>query len=190
MPNLNAKYRVRLTSKQRVGLEAVCRKQSVAAAKVRRATILLMADESHPEGRRPDWQIAETVGLSEKQVGRIRQQFVREGDPALDRKPRSDAGVPKVLDGQAEATLVTLCCSDPPEGRDRWTLQLLCDELGRLEVVESVCCETVRQCLKKTGSSLGEPNASVSRKRIGRGSSRGWKKSSTCTRKLTTRSTL
>lgn len=189
MPNLNAKYRVRLTAEQREALEAICRRQSVAAAKVRRATILLMADESHPEGRRPDWQIAEAVGLSEKQVGRIRQQFVREGAPALDRQRRSDAGVPKILDGQAEATLVTLCCSDPPEGRDCWTLQLLCDELGRLEVVESVCRETVRRCLKKTGSSLGGPNASASPKRTGPDSLREWKKSSTSTRTRTTSGT-
>lgn len=189
MPNLKTKYRVQLTVEQREALKAICRRQSVAAAKMRRATILLMADEDHPEGRRHDWEIAEAVGLSERQVVRIRQQFVREGDPALDRKQRSDAGVPKVLDGKAEATLVTLCCSDPPEGRDRWTLQLLCDELGRLEVVESVCCETVRQCLKKTGSSLGGPSASVSRKRTGRGSSRGWKRSSTSTSKRTTGST-
>ena len=161
----------------------------MAAAKVRRATILLMADENHPEGRRPDWQIAEAVGLSVRQVVRIRQQFVKEGDPALERKQRSDTGVPKVLDGKAEATLVTLCCSDPPAGRDHWTLQLLCDELGRLEVVESVCRETVRQCLKKTGSSPGEPNASASPKRTGHGSSRGWRKSSTSTSKRTTNST-
>ena len=189
MPNGNAKNRVRLTPKQRTALEGICRRQSVAAAKVRRARILLMADEAHPEGRRPDWQIAEAVGLSEKQVGRVRRQFVLEGDPTLERKQRSDAGVSKVLDGKAEATLVTLCCSDPPEGREAWTLQLLCDELGRLEVVESVCRETVRQCLKKTGSSLGEPSGSASRKRTGRGSSRGWRKSSTSTSKRTTNST-
>lgn len=189
MPNLNAKYRVQLTFDQRKALEAICRRQSVAAAKVRRATILLMADEDHPEGRRPDWQIAEAVGLSVRQVVRIRQQFIKEGDLTLDRKQRSDAGVPKVLDGKAEATVVTLCCSDPPAGREAWTLQLLCDELGRLEVVESVCRETVRQCLKKTGCSLGEPNVSASPRRTVRGSSRGWKKSSMSTRKRTTSGT-
>ena len=95
-----------MTSDQREALEVICRRQSVAAAKVRRATILLMADENHPEGRRPDGQIAEAVGLSVRQVVRIRQQFVKEGDPALERKQRSDAGVSKVLDGKAEATLV------------------------------------------------------------------------------------
>ena len=179
MPALNAKYRVRLTKQQRAASEAICRRQSVAAAKVRRARILLMTDESHPDGRKPDWQIAEAVGLCERQVVRIRQQFVREGDPTLDRQPRCDAGISRTLDAKAEATLVSLCCSDPPEGRDRWTLQLLCDELGRLEVVESVCRETVRKCLKKTGSSLGGSSDSAFPKQTGRDSSRGWKNSST-----------
>ena len=153
MPNF--KLTVHLSEEQRSALEAVCRRQSVAAAKVRRAKILLLADEDHPEGRRPDWQIGEAVGISEKQVGRVRKQFVREGDETLERKQRRDAGVPKRLDGKAEAILVTLCCSEPPGGRPRWTLQLLCDELGRLQVVESVCRETVRMCLKKTNCNLG-----------------------------------
>jgi hypothetical protein len=187
MPNMELKYRVRLGKVQRTELEAICRRQSVGAAKVRRSRILLMADEEHSDGRRPDWQIAEAVGLCERQVARVRQQFVRAGGEVLERKPRPL--VPGKLDGKAEATLVTLCCSKPPQGRERWTLQLLCDELGRLELIESVCRETVRQCLKKTGSSLGERSGSASRKRIGRGSSRGWRKSSTSTTATMTRRT-
>ena len=184
MPNRNVKFCVHLSIPQRAELESICRRQSVGAAKVRRARILLMADEDHPSGRRPDGQIAGVVGLSERQVVRIRQQFVREAEQVLERKPRST--VPGKLDGKAEATLVTLCCSQPPTGRERWTLQLLCDELGRLQVVESVCRETVRKCLKKTGFNPGGPSASASRKRTGRGSSRGWKKSSTSTKPTTT----
>jgi hypothetical protein len=162
MPRSNLKCSVHLKSEQRDAFEAICRRQSVAAAKVRRARILLLADEDHPAGRRPDSQIAEVVGLCERQVVRVRQKFVREGDAALERKPRP--AVAHKLDGKGEATLVTLCCSDPPAGRARWTLQLLCDELGRLEVVESVCPETVRRCLKKTNSSLGGPSVFAFRK--------------------------
>lgn len=184
MPNRSAKASVHLMAEERSELQALCRRQSVGAAKLRRARILLLADEDHPSGRRPDWQIAEVVGLSERQVVRVRQQFVREGQQVLDRKPRP--AVPGKLDGKAEATLVTLCCSRPPAGQEQWTLQLLCDELGRLQVVESVCRETVRKCLKKTGFSPGAPNGSASRKRTGRGSSRGWKRSSTSTRPATT----
>ena len=175
----NAKLKVHLSEEQRGELEAVCRRQSVAAAKVRRAKILLLADEDHPDGRRPDWQIAEAVGISEKQVGRVRQQFVREGNETLERKQRRDAGVPKRLDGQAEAVLVTLCCNNPPDGRPQWTLQLLCDELARLQIVESVCRETVRKCLKKTNCSLGGSSDSVSPPQIGHDSSPAWRKSST-----------
>ena len=130
MPNGNAKASVHLGAEQRRELEAICRRQSVGAAKLRRARILLLADEDHPSGRRPDWQIAEVVGLSERQVVRIRQQFVREGEQVLARKPRPP--IAGKLDGKAEATLVTLCCSRPPVGRERWTLQVRCDELGRL----------------------------------------------------------
>jgi hypothetical protein len=180
MPHQNVKASVHLSVEQRRDLEAICRRQSVGAARLRRARVLLLADEDHASGRRPDWQIAEVVGLSERQVVRIRQQFVREGEQVLDRKPRPS--VAGKLDGKAEATLVTLCCSRPPAGQERWTLQLLCDELGRLQVVESVCRETVRKCLKKTGFNPGGRSGSAFRKRTERGSLRGWKKSSTSTK--------
>jgi hypothetical protein len=187
MPNLSKKLKVRLSAEQREGLEAVCRRQSEAAGKVRRARILLMSDEDHPDGRRRDWEIAEAVGLGERQVVRVRQRFVNEGAPALDRKPRPS--VPGKLDGRAEAALVTLCCSTAPEGRGHWTLQLLCDGLARMEVVESVCRETVRRTLKKTGSNLGGRSGSASRRRTGPVSSPAWRRCSTSTRGPTTRST-
>jgi hypothetical protein len=184
MPNTNTKYKVRLSKEQRSEFEAICRRQCVGASKLRRARILLMSDEVHPNGRRPDWHIAEVVGLSERQVVRIRQQFVREGTSAVDRKPRPS--VPGKLDGKAEARLITLCCSSPPKGRARWTLQLFCDELARLQIVESVCRETVRSCLKKMTSSPGVASDSASPKGTGRGSSRRWRKSSTSIRRRTT----
>jgi Homeodomain-like domain len=187
MPNTNTKYKVRLSREQRSEFEAICRQQCVGASKLRRARILLMADEVHPDGRRPDWHIAEVVGLSERQVVRIRQQFVREGTNALDRKPRPS--VPGKLDGKAEARLITLSCSSPPTGRERWTLQLFCDELVRLQVVESVCRETVRSCLKKMTSSPGVASDFASLRRIERGSSRRWRKFSTSIRRRTTPST-
>jgi hypothetical protein len=183
MPDLSKKYKVALSPEKRAELEAIARKTSLGVAQVRRAKILLLADEANPDGGYPDWHIAEEVGLCERQVVRIRQRFVKSGvQPALVRATRRDAGTRRVLDGKAEAHLVTIACSTPPEGRDHWTLQMLCDELKRLQIVKSVCCETVRQTLKKTGCNLGKPNASASRKRIGRDSLREWKKSSTSTR--------
>ncbi len=190
MPDLSKKYKVNLSPEIRAELEAIARKTSAGVAQVRRAKILLMADEAHPDGGYADWQIAEEVGLCERQVVRIRQKFVKSGvQPTLTRATRSDAGIRRVLDGKAEAHLVTIACSTPPEGRDHWTLQMLCGELKRLRIVKSVCCETVRQVLKKTGLGLGRPNASASRKRTGRDSWRGWKKSSTSTRNRSTTNT-
>lgn len=188
MPNLSQKQRVLLAPEDRSELSAIARKSSAGAAQVRRATILLMADEAHPEGGYTDEEIAEAVGLCERQVVRIRQKFVKSGvRPTLTRAQRSDAGTRRAIDGRAEAQLIVIACSTPPEGRDHWTLQMLCNELQRLEVVKSVCCETVRQVLKKTNCVLGSRNASASRKQIGRGSSHGWKKSSMSTRKRTTK---
>lgn len=180
------KLSVLLTEEERAGLEEICRRQSVGAAKQRKARILLLSDENHPDGGHTDEEIAEIVGLCERQVVRIRQRYVREGDPTLDRKRRAPGS--RKLDGKAEAHLVLLCCSDPPAGRDHWTLELLCDELQRLHVVESVCRETVRKSLKKTSLNHGGPNASASPNLIGRGLWPVWRKSSTFIKNRTTTS--
>ncbi|HET6574149.1 MAG TPA: helix-turn-helix domain-containing protein [Fimbriiglobus sp.] len=190
MPKSIAKHKVILSDEQRAELERMTRQSSIGVAKKRWATILLLADEAHPEGQHTDQEIAAEVQVSVRQLERIRKKFAQGGvDRTLARVTRCDAGVPKVLDGPAEAHLVTLCCSTPPDGRDHWTLQLLCNELARLKVVTRVCPETVRQCLKKTNSSPGRPNASASRRPTGHGSSPRWKKSSTPTRPATTPST-
>ena len=187
MPNPSNKMRVCLTPNQREHFEAICRRQSVPAGIFRRAQILLLADDGQPGGCHPDHEIAAEVGLCERQVVRVRQRFVREGDAALERTPRPS--VPGKLDGVAESHLITLCCSPPPEGRDRWTLQLLCDELGRLQIVESVSRETVRKCLKKMCCSPGGSSGFASRRRTRHGSSLAWKRSWTNTKRPMTRST-
>ena len=194
MASRSGKYVVELTERERRELQAIVRRQSVGAATQRRARILLLADSRHPDGRRTDESIAELVNLSARQVVRIRQKFVRErGAQSIqrvcERRPRPPAPDRRRLDGAAEAQLVALACSTPPAGRDCWTLQLLCHELVRLEVVESVCPETVRGVLKKTTCSRGGRNATASRKPTGPGSSRKWKPSSTFTRKTTGRGT-
>lgn len=187
MPNTPHKIKVLLTTEERAVLEDICRSHGVGAAKQRRARILLLSDENQPDGSLSDRIIAERVGLCERQVVRIRQRFVREGDKSLARRPRP--AVAGKLDGKAEAHLIVLACSTPPEGRDAWTLQMLCDELGRLKLVESVSRETVRKSLKKMSCSPGGSSGSASPRRIGRGSSRGWKKSSMSTKRSMMRST-
>jgi putative transposase len=184
MPRLEHKYHVVLTPEARAELEAITRMHTVGAANLRRAKILLMSADGST-----DEEISEDVGLCERQVVRIRQKFVKAGvQPALTRATRKDAGIPKVIDGRAEAQLITIACSTPPAGRDHWTLQMLCTEMQRLKVVKSVCPETVRQALKKTSFGLGPRSASASPKKIGRASSSGWKRSSTSIKKRTTKS--
>jgi len=115
---MSAKVEVHLTSDVRAELEAVGRSQSVGAAVARRARILLLADEDHLDGRRTDADIVEVVGLSERQVRRIRQKFVRDGlAGALPRKRRATPGTTPKFDGAAEARLVTLCCSTSTANR-------------------------------------------------------------------------
>jgi len=190
MAQSNVKVEVELDADQRVELEAIVRDGKASARRVRQARVLLLADEDRRDGRRPDWYIAQQVGISERQVCRIRQQFVRAGmAPVLTRRQRSDAGTSKTLDGRAEAQLVTLCCSSPPDGRQRWTLQLLVDELCRLKVVASVCRETVRLTLKKIASSRGKRNGSAFRKRTVPASWPTWSACSTSTRRRTTKRT-
>lgn len=190
MAQSNAKVEVVLSDEQRQDLEGLVRNGTAPARRVRQARILLMADEDRREGRNPDWYISECVGVSERQVCRIRQRFVREGlEPTLNRKTRSDAGVPDKMDGTVEAQLVTLCCSQPPAGRQRWTLQLLVDELSRLKVVTSVCRETVRQTLKKIASSRGKRNASAFRKPTAPASWHTWSESWMFTTNSTTKRT-
>jgi Homeodomain-like domain len=184
MPRLEHKYHVVLTDEARAELEAITRMHTVGAAKLRRAKILLMSADGCT-----DMEISDEVGLCERQVVRVRQKFVKSGvQPALTRATRKDAGVPKVIDGRAEAQLVTIACSTPPEGRDHWTLQMLCGEMKRQKIVKSVCPETVRQALKKTSFVLGPPSDSASPKKIEPASSSGWNRSSMSTKKRTTKS--
>jgi transposase len=182
----NEKYSVELTKEQRAELEAIGRLQRTPAAKARRARILLLADESQGSGK-TDAEIAAQVGLSERQVVRIRQKFVREGfAPSLERRQRLTPPTPRKFDGRGEAQLVTLACSTPPEGRERWTLQLLADATKRLKIVSTVSPETVRRCLKKTDLNLGNRSGSASPKQTAPDSSRTWRKRSTSTVKRMT----
>jgi transposase len=177
------KYHIRLAPEQRAALLDLTRNGSAPAKKILHARVLLLADEVHPDGRRPDPYITDVLGIHRRTVVRIRQRFVQEGEgPALNRKPRITPPTPPKLDSRAEAFLVATCCGEPPAGHARWTLKLLAKELTRLEVVTSICPETVRRLLKKTNLSLGRSNGSAFRKRTVPASSPRWKKSSTSTR--------
>jgi transposase len=174
------KYVVRLTAEQRQRLDDWARNGQAPAKKILHARILLMSDQDHPQGRWHDEQIAAALAVHVNTVARIRKRFTAQGEqPALDRRPRAAPPVPPKLDGRAEAHLLALCCSDPPAGRDRWTLRLLAAELGR-RVEVTVCAETVRQALKKMSCSPGARSAGASPSATGPASSPSWRTSWTC----------
>jgi transposase len=182
-PNL---YPVRLTSEGRAALEAITRNGRNSAKKIRRAQVLLWSDVDREGGRLSSREIAERLGMHDNSVDRIRKQFVLEGEgPALNRKVREAPAVMPKIDGHVEAHLIAICCGPAPEGRARWTLTLLANELKRKGLVTGVCAETVRKTLKKTSCSLGGSSAGASPTGIRRGSSRRWKTSSTSTPRST-----
>jgi transposase len=137
------RYIVDLTEPERTQLRELTKRGTVSARKLTRAHILLQAAAGAIDTR-----IAETLHVSISTVERIRRRFVEEGlASALTERPRP-GGQPK-LDGTQEAHLVALACSQPPTGREQWTMQLLADRLVALGVVASISDETVRRTLKK-----------------------------------------
>jgi transposase len=148
-------YVVTLTAEERSSLQSLISKGKAAAHKQTHARILLKADTSSGSPVWGDEQIAQSLEVGRATVERLRRRFVEKGlQAALERKKRPPAR-PSVMDGEAEARLVALACSAPPEGRARWTLHLLADRMVELRYVGSVSHETVRRTLKKTSSSLG-----------------------------------
>jgi transposase len=146
------KYKVTLTAEERQQLQDLIAAGTAAARKIAHARVLLKADAA--EGGGPGWtdeRIAEAVEVGVATVERVRQRFVEEGlEAALGRKRQDRPSRERVLDGAAEARLIALACSPPPDSRPCWTMKLLADTLVELEVVEAVSDETVRRVMKKT----------------------------------------
>ena len=146
---MNKKYIARLTGVERQQLQALVTKGKGAAYKIKHANILLKADADGPAW--VDKRIAEAFGCHAHTVENVRRRCVLQGlETALERKKQARPPRERKLDGEGEARLIAVACSEPPEGRDRWTLQMLADELVRLEVVDSIAVQTVRRTLKKT----------------------------------------
>ena len=150
------KYKVTLTPDERLSLSELIAAGKASAQKLAHARILLKADAAPDGPAWPDARIAEAVEVNVTTVERVRQRFVEQGlGAALVRKKQDRPSRPRKLDGAAEARLVALACSEPPQGRAAWTLRLLADQLVELQVVEAISTEAVRQVLKKTSSSRG-----------------------------------
>ncbi len=148
------KYHVKLSPDERSELTAITRKQKVNALAKLRAQILLACDESEAGPAQTDKAIVASLPVSKRTIEHLRERAVEVG-PIEALKPRTRVRTyERKLDGRGEARLVALACSQAPDGRDKWTLQLLADELVTLAVVDEISDETVRRTLKKTNLSL------------------------------------
>lgn len=148
-------YPVFLSEEQRQRLNDICRNGRAPAKKIRHAQVLLLSDRHRSGGRLTGGEIARTLEMHLNTVARIRRRFVLEGEiPALDRKRRQTPPTPPILDGHAEAQLIAICCSEPPEGRTCWTMQMLANTLLERRIVTQISAETVRRILKKRVAAL------------------------------------
>lgn len=151
------KYQVNLTTRERRELEQMLRCGIHSARKLTRVRILLGAAEGLS-----DEEIAEEVDTSVPTVERTRQRFVAAHLGALTERPRP--GKPPVLQEKGQARLIAEACSTAPEGRERWTMQLLADRVVELGLAQGCSADTVRRVLKKTRSSPGSNSSGVFRR--------------------------
>jgi transposase len=148
------KYVVSLSEAERQSLEQIVTTGKRSASTMNHARILLKADSQQPNGSWRDQDIKNVLDISIRTIERVRQRFVEEGlDAAL--KPRSGRGRKPKLDGDIEAHLVALRCSEPPTGQGRWTLRLLANQMVVLDYIDQLSHESVRQALKKTNCNPG-----------------------------------
>jgi transposase len=144
------KYIVALEPEERKALEHITTKGKASAYRINHARILLKADINQEKGGLRDKEISEALDISVSTIERVRQKFVEESlESALSRRIPLKAR-PRLLDGEKEAFLIAIACTEAPEGRGAWTLRLLADKMVELGHVEGISHETVRQTLKKT----------------------------------------
>ena len=161
---MNHKYIVQLTDEEREALRALVQKGQTQGYRIKHAQILMKLDEI-PENQ--EWtydKIKEAYHATPHTISQIAKRFVTGGmEAALGRKEQVNRH--KKVDGRVEAHIIAIACSEAPEGRERWTLQLIADELVRLGVVDSISDTAVMETLKKTNLSLGKRRNGVSQSR-------------------------
>ncbi|MDB9541845.1 IS630 family transposase, partial [Microcystis aeruginosa CS-1036] len=143
------KYIVDLTDSERTELEQLTKKGKIAAYKMNHARILLLADVNQQEGGWTDSKISEALNVAQATIERVRKRFVESGiESSLTRKKQEHRRA-KIIDGEKEAYLIAIACSETPTGRAKWTLQMLADKMVELEYVEKISRETIRKTFKK-----------------------------------------
>lgn len=150
------RYRVTLTSAERTELEALTRRGAHSSRKVINALILLNCDEGEASERRlANEAVADVLRISSRKIERVKKRFVEEGLEAALHGRQGHREYDRKADGDFEARLLALSCSEPPAGYAQWSLRLLADRAVELAYIDSVSHETVRRVLKKTSSSRG-----------------------------------
>ena len=144
------KYLVRLEAEERERLEQRVRVGNAAAYRIRQANLLLAIDESEAGPKLKDAQAAEAFGVAVRTIESLRKRFVEEGlDAALERKKQVRPSVERMFDGEKEAKLIAIACGAKPEGRVRWTLELLAERVVALKIVDHCSPQTIMRTLKK-----------------------------------------
>lgn len=145
---MNKKYIVRLTAEEKSQLKDLVKKGKTQAYRIKHANILMAIDADGTNWT--DHQAAKAYRCNQNTVRNVRQRFVEQGfDAALNLKKRETPPRQPILDGEKEARLLALACGKPPQGRAKWTLKLLAQEMVALEIVEAISDQTVRRQLKK-----------------------------------------
>ena len=143
------RYTVKLTQGEVSELQDIINKGSHTSQTFRTAYILLNCDEGEFADKVTNAQISKVLKVGMRTIDRTKKKFIEEGfDAALERKP-SERVYDRKADGDFEAHIVALCCSEPPKGFAKWSLRLLADKAVELKYVENISHETIRRVLKK-----------------------------------------
>lgn len=142
---MSKKYVVKLDETERKELQTIISSGKHSAKKILKARVLLKADQGWTDQR-----IADSLDVTTRTLENMRKQFVEDGYENFLKGRYGQRVYFRKLDGKQEAQLTTIACSKPPEGRERWTLKMLANEMVRLEYVDTVSPDTVRRVLKKT----------------------------------------
>lgn len=149
-------YTIKLTKDEVEELTLIINKGVHTSHTFRVAYVLLNCDEGKYSDKVTNEQTSKVLRIGMRTIDRVKKRFIEEGlEAVLERRPTSRV-YDKKLDGEVEARLVTLCCSDPPKGYSKWSLRLLADKMVELNYVESISHVTVRSILKKTNLNLGK----------------------------------
>ena len=150
------KYTVKLTKEEVAELMDIINKGSHTSQTFRTAYILLNCDEGEYSEKVTNEQISKILKVGMRTIDRVKKRIIEEGlEACLERQPTTRVYQKKV-DGDLEAKLITLCCSEPPKGYSKWSLRLLADKMVELKYTQSISYVTVRNVLKKTNLNLGK----------------------------------